>query len=211
MAVDHRRATAERNLGSILDAAEALLARGAAAGISAVAAEAGVSRVTVYAHFPTRETLLEAVATRAVRRAMTAIEAVTLDEGTPFEALDRLTAAGWSEIERHQAVAHAVGEQLGAAAVARAHEAMHEPLAALVRRGQNEGAFRRDLPIAWLLASFFALMHAYRDEVGGGRLRVEDAVPTLQATLRGVFQTDCSALSPSDASASASGEPGGAV
>jgi len=208
MAVDHRRATAERNLGSILDAAEALLARGAAAGISAVAAEAGVSRVTVYAHFPTREALLEAVVARVVRRASVAIEAAALDEGPPMDALDRLVAAGWSELERHQAVAHAGLEQLSSAAVLRAHEAMFAPLGALVRRGQEEGAFR-DAPEAWLLSSFFALMHAYRDEVNAGRLPAEDAIPTLQATLRRVFQTDAGA--PSEASASASGEPGGAV
>jgi TetR/AcrR family transcriptional regulator, mexCD-oprJ operon repressor len=35
---DHRRATAERNVSAILDAAESLLARGAAASTSAVAA-----------------------------------------------------------------------------------------------------------------------------------------------------------------------------
>ena len=209
MAVDHRRATAEHNLGSILDAAEALLARGAAAGISAVAAEAGVSRVTVYAHFPTREALLEAVVARAVRRAIATIEAQELDEGPPMDALERLTAAGWRELERHQAVAHAAGEQLSSAAVLRSHEAMHAPLGALVRRGQEEGAFRRDQPAGWLLASFFALMHAYRDEVRAGRLGAEDAIPTLQATLRRVFQTEAGA--PNDASASASGEPGGAV
>jgi hypothetical protein len=85
---------------------------------------------------------------------------------------------------------------------------MHAPLAALVRRGQAGGAFRSDLPASWLLASFFALMHAYRDEVRAGRLRGEDAVATLQATLRGVFQTDSA---PSEARASASGDPGGAV
>jgi AcrR family transcriptional regulator len=208
MAVDHRRATAERNLGAILDAAEALLARGAAAGISAVAAQAGVSRVTVYAHFPTREALLEAVVARAVRRAVATIDAQALDEGPPMDALDRLVAAGWSELERHQAVAHAAGEQLSSVAVLRAHEAMHAPLGALVRRGQAEGAFR-NAPGAWLLATYFALMHAYRDEVRAGRLAAEDAVPTLQATLRRVFQTDAAA--PSVANASASGEPGGAV
>lgn len=189
MAVDHRRATAERNLGSILDAAEALLARGAPAGISAVAAEAGVSRVTVYAHFPTREALLEAVVTRAVRSAMGAITAAAPGEGPPLEALDRLVDAGWREIERHEAIGRASGEQLGSAAMARAHEAMHEPIAALIRRGQAEGVFGNELPIGWVVASFFALMHAYRDEVQGGRLSPADAVPNLQATLRRVAQT----------------------
>src|SRR4051794_41881458 len=63
---DHRRATAERNVEKILDAAAGLLARGAAASTSAVAAAAGVSRVTVYSHFATREALLEAGAERAV-------------------------------------------------------------------------------------------------------------------------------------------------
>jgi len=52
-AADYQRAIAERNVGAILDAAEELLEERAAASISAVAARAGVSRVTVYAHFPT--------------------------------------------------------------------------------------------------------------------------------------------------------------
>ena len=49
--VDHRRATAERNVEAILDAAESLLGDGEATSIAAVAGRAGVSRVTVYAHF----------------------------------------------------------------------------------------------------------------------------------------------------------------
>jgi AcrR family transcriptional regulator len=63
---DHRRAVAERNLESILDATEALLARNAPLSMSAVAADAGVSRPTLYAHFADRETLLTAVVARAV-------------------------------------------------------------------------------------------------------------------------------------------------
>jgi TetR/AcrR family transcriptional regulator, mexCD-oprJ operon repressor len=184
---DHRRATAERNVAAILDAAEALLARGAAASTSAVAAEAGVSRVTVYSHFPTREALLEAVVERVVRRATGAIEAAGIDQGPPHEALDRLIAAAWGEIDRNRLVATAASEQLSPAALARSHAALHEPIGALVERGQAERAFRDDLPTGWLVASYFALMHACGEEVRAGRLDPDAAVPTLQATLRGAF------------------------
>ena len=59
---DHRRATAERN---------------AASTIAAVATRAGLSRVTVYAHFNTREAILEAVVERAVARATVAFDEAT--------------------------------------------------------------------------------------------------------------------------------------
>ncbi|HET6548315.1 MAG TPA: TetR/AcrR family transcriptional regulator [Solirubrobacter sp.] len=189
---DHRRATAERNTEAILDAAEALLARGAAASTSAVASEAGVSRVTVYAHFPTREALLEAVVERVVHHATAAIDAAAIEDGEPLAALERLVAAGWEEIDRNRAVAHAASEQLSAEAMARSHQALHAPITALVARGQAEGAFRDDLPPGWLVASYFALMHACGDEVRAGRLPAERAVPVLQATLRGMFSSGSS-------------------
>jgi AcrR family transcriptional regulator len=62
---DHRRAVAERNVEAILDAAEALIERRSQTTITAVANEAGVSRVTVYSNFPTTEQLVEAVVERA--------------------------------------------------------------------------------------------------------------------------------------------------
>jgi AcrR family transcriptional regulator len=185
---DHRRATAERNVEAILDATEALLARGAAASTSAVAAQAGVSRVTVYAHFATRDALLEAVVERVVRRATAAIAAARIETGAPLEALERLVAAAWGELERNRVVAQAASEQLSPAALTRSHEALHGPIAALIRRGQDEGGFRDDLPVGWLVASYFALMHACGEEVRAGRLPEGDAVPTLQATLRGIFE-----------------------
>jgi len=187
-AKDHRRATAERNVEAILDAVEALLERGAAATVSAVAAEAGVSRVTVYSHFPTREALLEAEVERVVTRATAAVAGAELESGTAPDALERLVAAGWREIERHRMIAQAASEALSPAAMIRAHRALHEPILALIRRGQADGSFRDDLPADWLLATYFALMHACGDEVRGGRLPAEDAVPVLQRTVHGVFE-----------------------
>jgi hypothetical protein len=58
-----------------------------------------------------------------------------------------------------------------------------------VARGQAAGEFRGDLPAGWLVATYFALMHACAEEVRTGRLASEDAVPVLQATLRAAFSS----------------------
>jgi TetR/AcrR family transcriptional regulator, mexCD-oprJ operon repressor len=184
---DHRRATAERNVAAILDAAEALMARGAAASTSAVAAEAGVSRVTVYAHFPTREALLEGVAERTVGRAAASLAAARLDDGPAPEALDRLIAVAWDHLDRGGSIARAASDVLPPAAMARAHEALHAPIRALIARGQAEGSFRTDLPTGWLVATYFALMHACGDAIRAGTLERADAVGVLQPTLRSAY------------------------
>lgn len=189
-ATDHRRAIAERNVEAILDAAEALLERHARASIAGVAAEAGVSRVTVYAHFPTREALLEAVVERAVARAGVALDAAEPDAGPPLEALDRVIAAGWRELDRNRAMAQAAAEQLSPAALARAHEAAHRRVRRLVERGRDEGAVRTDVPVDWLVAGVFALIHACGEEVRAGRLDAAGALDVLSATLRDVVVGD---------------------
>ena len=184
---DHRRATAERNVEAILSAVESLLSRGAAATTTAVAAEAGVSRVTVYAHFPTREALLEAVVKRAVSHVTDHLADPAFADLAPADALDRLVETGWREIERRRAIAQAASDLLGSAAVRDAHQALHGPIGELVERGRADGVFRTDLPTGWLVSSYFALIHACRDEVLAGAIDAEDAVPLLQATLRDVF------------------------
>jgi AcrR family transcriptional regulator len=88
-AADHRRATAERNVAAILDAAEELLSQAGPASIAAVAARAGVSRVTVYAHFPTWEALLEAVVEQAVGHTTAVLASADLEAGPPMAALRR--------------------------------------------------------------------------------------------------------------------------
>lgn len=187
---DHRRAIAERNVEAILDAAEALLEERGDASIAAVAAAAGVSRVTVYAHFPTREALLEAVVARTVRRATATLEAAEPDAGAPVEALERIIAAGWSELERHEVVARAASEEIAADLRLRAHETAFLPVRRLVERGQREGVFRTDLPVDWLVAALFALMHAAADEVRAERFDPAKAPEILGSTLHRVFAAD---------------------
>src|SRR5262252_101605 len=87
---DHQRAIAERNVDAILDAAEELLARRAHTTMSAVAKQAGVSRVTLYAHFATWQAVLEAAVTRAVDRTMAALSAAEPDVGPADAAVDRM-------------------------------------------------------------------------------------------------------------------------
>jgi AcrR family transcriptional regulator len=184
---DYQRATAERNVAAILDAVESLLERRAQASISAVAAEAGVSRVTVYAHFPTGEALLEAAVERAVRRTMTALEGVGLDDGPPVQVLERMLAAAWRHLARYGAMAQAVAEQMSPGAIARTHQAAHRTIGALLARGQADGSFRTDLPAAWLVTSTIALIHACADEVRAGRIADDDAARILTVTVRDLF------------------------
>src|SRR6266571_264126 len=184
---DHQRAIAERNVEAILDAVEELLERRAQASISAVAAQAGVSRVTVYAHFRTWEALLEAAVERAVRQTMTALEAADPGTGPPVQALERMLAAAWRHLARYGAMAQAVAEQLGPEAVTRTHQAAHRTIAALLERGRADGSFRTDLPAAWLVTSSIALIHACAEEVRAGRIDERDAVRVLTVTVRDLF------------------------
>ncbi len=183
----YQREVAERNTEAILDAAEELLRSQGHASISAVAAQAGVSRVTVYAHFPTWEALLEAAVARAVRRTMTALESVHPEQGPPVEALDRMLAATWQHLARYQAMAAAVAELLNPEAVTRTHQAAHRTIGALLERGRADGSFRSDLPAGWLVTASIALVHACSDGVRAGQIAEQDAVRILSTSIRDLF------------------------
>ena len=180
---DHRRATAERNVESILDAAEALLRRRAQSSIAAVAKEAGVSRVTVYAHFATREELIEAVVSRATRAATASIEEARPGEGDPVEALNRVITVSWDQLERHDGIRRAAAEELSSEAVSRSHQSAARTLRRLIERGRRSGSFRKDAPVQWQLTSFFALLHAAADEVRAGRMRSGEAIDAVRGSI----------------------------
>jgi TetR/AcrR family transcriptional repressor of mexCD-oprJ operon len=190
MSTDHRTATAERNADAILDAAEALLERGAPLTTTALAEGAGVSRVTVYTHFGNQDLLLEGMAKRIIARFEATIGGLDLDDGSPAELLDQLIAIAWNEQGRYERIATAVLQQLSSAALERVHETLRAPIAAVLRRGHETGDFPTELPLEWLVSSYFALMHACRQTVSRGALAEDEAVQILQQTMRSILITE---------------------
>lgn len=171
----------------MLDAAVRLLAERPDAGMAAIAAAAGVTRQTVYAHFGTRDALLEAAADRITGEAMAAMDAAGLDEGPALEALLRLQEIGWRLFEQNPVLI-----QVGQAPVdAEADRARHKPVAArltrLIEKGQAAGEFDPVPPAGWLASAVTALGHAAGDEVGAGRMAVTEAAECLRAATLGVL------------------------
>jgi TetR/AcrR family transcriptional regulator, mexCD-oprJ operon repressor len=186
-ATDHRRAIAERNAGAITDAAMTLLERRHALSMAAIAAEAGVSRQTLYTHHKTIADVLEAVVARAVRHAGEAFAAADPEHGDPAAALERLAAASWDRLTGLGALKQASVDHLSAERVHRAHAPLVVRVRALVERGQAEGAFRRDLDPDWLATTYFALVHAADDHARESGIPRDRALEQLVVSLRALF------------------------
>lgn len=166
-----RRADARRSVAAILEAAVELLARRPDASMTQIAAAAGLTRQTVYAHFPSREALLSAVAERAREQALAAIDAAAPAAGPPAEALERLIAAWWETVARHARVLGTLADAYPSDADMRElHAPIVERLERLARRGQRAGVFDRRLPASWMAGAFLALMHASAEQVAAGQL-----------------------------------------
>lgn len=177
-----RRADAERSVAAILDAALEALASDPDSSMSEIARRAGVVRATVYVHFPTRESLLDAVMEHAVADVAEATRAAEPQRGEPKEALERVLRATWQELDRFQALLMINMTRLSPEELHRRHLPVLEQLAPLIERGQKQGVFRSDLPIAWHLAVIRAIVHAASNEIQGGRLEESNAEAAMLST-----------------------------
>jgi TetR/AcrR family transcriptional regulator, mexCD-oprJ operon repressor len=174
-----RRADAERNVSSIINAALEALASDPDASMAEIARRAGVVRATVYMHFPTRESLLDAVMEYAVAQVAEATSGAEPTEGEPEEALERVLRATWHKLsDFHTLLAINTG-RLSAKELHRRHKPVMSLFVPLIERGQEKGVFRDDLPVSWHLAMIRAIAHAASAEVRSGRIeesRVEEAM-----------------------------------
>ncbi len=149
--------------------------------------------MTVYAHFPTLQHLLEALLERSVRAAATTMAAAKPDSGPPDEALDRLLSVGWQALARASALARVTSEQLSADKRRKLHEPAFAHVYRLIERCQRGRVFRGDVPAEWLVACSYALMHAAADDVRAGRLDAASAPKLLRASLHRLIYPERSA------------------
>jgi AcrR family transcriptional regulator len=172
-------------VSAILDAATKVLSARPEASVEDVARAAGLSRQTVYAHFPSREALLDAALERASAEFMAAFEAAGLDGVPPAEALIRMLDTGWAVSARYPFLWHlptvSPEEDLDR------HGPVVSRLQDIIRRGQETGDFDRGLSPDWLVAAALALGRAAEDEVKTGRMTIEDATDCVHHSFLRLF------------------------
>lgn len=140
------RADAKRNRARVLEAARVCLATdGHDAQIDDIARKAGVGVGTVYRHFPTKDALLEALATDHFHRLADSAR-TALEHPDPWEGLSGFfsRAAEWQANDRALAALMAAEpDVVRRAAMDRAD--LHEAVAKLVERAQAAGRLRADI------------------------------------------------------------------
>jgi len=181
-----RRADAERSIARIEAAALDALADDPDVSMAEIARRAGVVRATVYVHYPTRESLIDAVTERALADAAHAMAAAEPDRGEPADALARVVAAAWRTLGRFHALV-AVNVQLPPAELRRRHAPVLAQLEPLIERGRREGTFRADVPPGWHLSMVLAIVHAASAEVRAGRAAPAAAEAAVVGTVLGAL------------------------
>jgi len=138
------RRDAVENRAGILDAARHTLANDPYASVDVIARSAGLSRRTLYGHFDDREALIRELIANGAQR-FNAI-AASIDDPDPRIALARLASRLWQEAAHVQVAAALALDEAHVADTAQALAPLRRTVADLVRRGQDDGSLRSDLP-----------------------------------------------------------------
>ncbi|MFD1827013.1 TetR/AcrR family transcriptional regulator [Mumia zhuanghuii] len=175
-----RRADALRNIATIVEAATRCLADDPDVSMNAIAKAAGVGRMTLYGHFPSRATLVAEVVDRALRDAESTLGAVDVS-GDPMAAIGRLLDASLRVTYQYGGLVQAAEQSLSPDLFQRAHAQQIDRMQALLKRGRRGGQFRRDLPLEWQVTTIQSILHTAATAVHQGTVTAEQA-PTLVTT-----------------------------
>jgi AcrR family transcriptional regulator len=181
--VPARRADAERNIAAILEAGTRLLSADPAASVAEIAKAAGVGRVTLYGHFPSREALVDAVLDHAVGTADAVLEDPAIDTAPAPEAMTELLHSSWEILDRHRRLFLAADRVLPTERIREHHDRPLRRVKRLIARGQDDGDFRTDLPLPWLVTAFFSIIHSAAQEREAGRLAADEVEQVLVTTM----------------------------
>ncbi|MFD4441721.1 TetR/AcrR family transcriptional regulator [Nocardia sp. NPDC058519] len=182
-----QRAEVGRNRSALVAAAIRVLGERPEASMSEIAAAAGVTRQTAYAHFGTREMLLASVRDEQSRRAIDALTAADLETGTATAALDRFLAAVATMLAEQTRFDCSDNDRTADAA---RHVPIEQHLDALIRRGRDAGEFTTDLHTEWLIAATIALGHAAGQHLRGGGNDVATVAAQFRSSVLRLYGAD---------------------
>lgn len=156
-------------MAAVLDASVALLGRRPDASMEEIARAAKVSRQTIYAHYPSRDALLQAVTRHVTAEVARELSSLDLDQGNAIDALGRWIDCSWALLKRYPilltpAVAASTDDER------KRHEPIIEGLLRLIERGRHHGEFDCAMPATWYIAATIGLGHAAGQEVTSGRM-----------------------------------------
>jgi AcrR family transcriptional regulator len=181
-------------VAAVLDASVALLGRQPDASMEEIARVAGVSRQTIYAHYPSRDALLRAVTQHVTAAVGDALAGLDLERGSAIDALGRWVDAGWALLERYPVLlTQAMVAPEGDDELER-HGPVIGGLLRLIERGRRRREFDRSMPTTWYLAAIIGLGHAAGQEVAAGRMTPAKAGAAFRESVLRVCRAPNSAL-----------------
>lgn len=180
------RADARQSVERILVAAAECLGRDPRATTSEIAHAAGVGRVTLYGHFPSREALVEAALIRLLSLGDEVLGDVDL-AGDPRAALRGLITSSWQLTAQASGLLEAAQAVLPRHRIRELHADPEQRIDELIRRGQAEGLFRADLPAGWLAGVLHHVMKGAASDVAAGRLDPTDAGHFIVETILAAY------------------------
>jgi AcrR family transcriptional regulator len=147
-----------------------------------------LSRQTVYAHFGSREELLEALADRAAERLQDAMDAADLDTGPALAALLRMLEMAWQTFEAEPFLLSVPRASTHSHRDGHRHAPVVDRLARILDRGRKDGDIDPSLPLTWLTSAALALGHAAGEDVRDGRMTPGQALAALRLTTYKAFR-----------------------
>lgn len=172
-----RRFDAEHNVKAILDAATTVLSERLDSSVEEIALAAGVSRQTVYAHYASRDALLDAVVERAAADVVATIDDAGLDDLPPGVGLLRFLEIAWQTSARYPFLWYL--PQVSEDQDLNRHGPALDRMRELISRAQRCGDMDIDLSPAWLLTAALALGRSAETEVKEGRMTADEATEIM--------------------------------
>ncbi|MDV8025103.1 TetR/AcrR family transcriptional regulator [Rhodococcus sp. IEGM 1330] len=186
-----QRRDARSNRARILHVAQGVLADNPDATINDVAAAAGVVRRTVYAHFASREALIDGIALEAADRISAALTRIPAADESAVTVFVRQTLALARVGDQYRLLLAVARSDLGHNSIHDLLTPMRESAAAVIRRGQREGVFSSYLAAEVLILNIEAIALSILDATNAGLIGdPAGAATTSSLVLLGVAPDD---------------------